>query len=143
MLSMDPRIFFYNEDVKYLLLKKRTIRTWLSFVAKEEGRGVEKISYIFCSDDFLLSVNEQYLHADYYTDVITFDYCEENRISGDIFISVDRVKENAKLYEQPFFREMLRVILHGLLHLCGYKDKTEKDEKKMREKEDYYLQKFV
>ena len=140
---MTPHIFFYNEDINYLLLKKRNIKTWLSAVAKEEGKEIETVSYIFCSDDFLLRVNEQYLHADYFTDVITFDYCEKNRVSGDVFISVDRVKENAKVYKQPFFSEMLRVILHGMLHLCGYKDKTKKEAKKMREMEEYYLRKFV
>ena len=142
IFSMSSCIFFYNEDVEYLLLKKRNIRTWLSIVAKDEGREMGEISYIFCSDDYLLHLNEQYLHANYFTDVITFDYCKENIVSGDIFISVDRVKENAKQYKQTFFSEMLRVILHGMLHLCGYKDKTKKEETKMREKEDYYLQKF-
>ena len=140
---MNPCISFHNEDVKYLLRKKRNIKTWLSAVAQEEGKKIEEVSYIFCSDDFLVCVNEQYLRASYFTDVITFDYCKEDTISGDIFISVDRVKENAKLYEQSFFSEMLRVILHGILHLCGHKDKTKKEEAKMRETEDYYLQKFI
>ena len=140
---MSSRIFFHNEAVKYLLLKKRNIRAWLSLVMAEEQKEAGEISYVFCSDDFLLQMNKQYLHADYFTDVITFDYCEENLVSGDIFISVDRVKENAKLYKQPFFSEMLRVILHGILHLCGHKDNTEKEQAKMREKEEYYLQKFV
>jgi len=140
---MNPHIFFYNEDVNYLLLKKRSIRTLLSFIAEKEGKEIGEISYIFCSDNYLLSINEQYLQSDYFTDVITFDYCEKNLVSGDIFISVDRVKENAKLYKQPFFSEMLRVILHGMLHLCGYKDKTNKEAEKMREMEEYYLQKFV
>ena len=137
------RINFYKEDVKYQLVAVRMVRCWLSSVIAEEQKEAGTISYIFCSDDFLLQMNKQYLHADYFTDVITFDYCGENFVSGDIFISVDRVKENAKLYKQPFFLEMLRVILHGLLHLCDYKDKTEKEQAKMREKEEYYLQKFV
>jgi len=136
-------INFYTEDVKYQLVGKRKIRCWLSAVMAEEQKEAGEISYIFCSDDFLLQMNKQYLHADYFTDVITFDYCEENLVSGDIFISVDRVKENAKLYKQPFFSEMLRVILHGILHLCGYKDNTKKEQAKMREKEEYYLQKFI
>jgi rRNA maturation RNase YbeY len=140
---MSSRIFFHREDVPYLLPKKRRIGAWLSAVAQEEGKRVGEVSYIFCSDNYLLSLNKQYLNADYFTDVITFDYCGEDLVSGDVFISVDRVKENAKLYGQAFFSEMLRVILHGILHLCGYKDKTKKEAEKMREKEDYYLQKFV
>ena len=140
---MSSHILFYSEDVNYLLLKKRNIRAWLRAVAQEEGRQTGEISYIFCSDDYLRNLNEQYLQATYFTDVITFDYCEDNTVSGDIFISTDRVKENAKQFQQTFFSEMLRVILHGMLHLCGYKDKTKKEEAKMREMEDYYLQKFV
>jgi len=136
-------LFFHNEDTPYLLPKKRTIRAWLLAVAKEESKAMEAVSYIFCSDDYLRNLNEQYLHATYFTDVITFDYCGKNTVSGDIFISVDRVKENAKLYKQRYFQEMLRVMLHGLLHLCGHKDKTKKEAEKMREKEEYYLQKFV
>jgi rRNA maturation RNase YbeY len=100
------------------------------------------VSYIFCSDDYLLGINEQYLKASYFTDVITFDYTEGSCISGDVFISVERVKENAKMYRQKYFQEMLRVILHGVLHLCGYGDKTAQEIEQMREKEDYYLQKF-
>ena len=101
-----------------------------------------KISCIFCSDNYLIKLNDKYLHASYFTDVITFDYTENDLISGDIFISIDRVKENAKLFKQPVPSETLRVILHGVLHLCGYKDKTEEEMQQMREKEDYYLQKF-
>ncbi|MDR1181006.1 MAG: rRNA maturation RNase YbeY [Bacteroidales bacterium] len=135
-------ICFYNEDVNYVLVFKRKISAWLLLVIEEEQKKLGSISYIFCSDDYLLQMNKQYLNADYFTDVITFDYTEELLISGDIFISVDRVKENAKTYGQKYFQEMIRVILHGVLHLCGYKDKTEQEIKQMRGKEDYYLQKF-
>ncbi|MCL2131885.1 MAG: rRNA maturation RNase YbeY [Lentimicrobiaceae bacterium] len=140
---MKSSIFFHNQDVNHLLLKKRTVRAWLFAVAKEEGKEIGEISIVLCSDDYLRNLNEQYLQANYLTDVITFDYCGENLVSGDIFISVERVKENAKLFKQPVFSEMLRVILHGLLHLCGYKDKTEKEQTKMREMEEYYLQKII
>lgn len=139
---MAISICFYNEDVNYALVFKRKISAWLLLVIEEEQKKLGSISYIFCSDDYLLQMNKQYLNADYFTDVITFDYTEELLISGDIFISVDRVKENAKTYGQKYFQEMIRVILHGVLHLCGYKDKTEQEIKQMREKEDYYLQKF-
>jgi len=135
-------ISFFNEDVKYQLAFARKTRSWLSLVIKEEGKEEGEISYVFCSDDHLLLLNNMYLNCDYLTDIITFDYCEENVVSGDIFISIDRVKENAKLYKQPCQQEMRRVILHGILHLCGYKDKTEEETQQMREKENYYLQKF-
>jgi rRNA maturation RNase YbeY len=138
---MDSTIYFYNEDVNYRLLGKKKIRLWLLSVIKQEKKQMGDISFVFCSDEDLLEINRQYLSVDYLTDVITFDFTE-NFISGDIFISVDRVKENSKHYKQKYFQEMLRVILHGVLHLLGYKDKTEKEIKQMREKEGYYLQKF-
>ncbi|MDR0604583.1 MAG: rRNA maturation RNase YbeY [Bacteroidales bacterium] len=139
---MEIDICFYNEDVNYVLISKRKIRSWLLSVIEQEQKELGTVSYIFCSDSYLLAMNKQYLNASYFTDVITFDYTEGRFISGDVFISVDRVKENAKLYQQKYFQEMLRVILHGVLHLCGYKDKSEQEVKQMREKEDYYLQKF-
>ena len=139
---MNTNICFYNEDVNYRLVYKEKIRLWILATIKQEKKQAGDISFVFCSDEHLLEINRQYLSADYLTDVITFDFTEENQVSGDIFISVDRVKENAKLYKQKYYQEMLRVILHGILHLCGYKDKTDDEEKQMREKEDYYLQKF-
>lgn len=139
---MKIDICFYNEDVNYVLVSKQKIRSWLLQVIDQEQKELGTVSYIFCSDNYLLTMNRQYLKASYFTDVITFDYTEGVFISGDVFISIDRVKENAKLYQQKYFQEMLRVILHGILHLCGYKDKTSQEIKQMREKEDYYLQKF-
>jgi len=134
-------INFYNENVS-CVVPRRKIRFWLASVFEQEQKKAGDISCIFCSDDYLTKLNNQYLEASYFTDVITFDYTENDVISGDIFISIDRVKENAKLYEQPYYQEMLRVMLHGILHLCGYKDKTEEETQQMRGKEDYYLQKF-
>jgi rRNA maturation RNase YbeY len=139
---MKTNIYFCCEDVNYVLASKRKIRFWLSLVLEQEKKKTGNISYIFCSDDYLLKLNNQYLNASYLTDVITFDYTEKNLVSGDVFISVERVKENAKSYKQTCFQEMLRVMLHGILHLCGYKDKTEKETAAMRKKEDYYLRKF-
>ena len=140
---MNIKVHFYKEDTGYLLASKREIRAWLLSVLEQEQKKTGEISFIFCSDEYLLTLNKQYLNASYLTDVITFDYCEDDFISGDIFISVDRVKENAKLYQQTTSKEMHRVILHGVLHLCGYKDKTEKEIQQMREKEEYYLQQFT
>ena len=135
-------INFYNKDASYIVTKRK-IRAWLSMVLEQEQKKIGEISFIFCSDEYLLTLNNQYLNASYLTDVITFDYCEDDFISGDIFISVDRVKENAKLYQQTTSKEMHRVILHGVLHLCGYKDKTEKEIQQMRGKEEYYLQQLT
>ncbi len=136
-------IYFYNEDTVFELKNKTKIRSLLQIMAQEEKKNIGQLTYIFCSDEYLLHMNQQYLQHDYLTDVITFDYTVKNEISGDVFISVDRVKDNAKIYHQKFFDETLRVICHGTLHLCGYKDKSEKDEKLMRKKENYYLEKYL
>jgi rRNA maturation RNase YbeY len=136
-------INFYNEDVNYILLHKQRVRAWLLSVIKKERKKAGEISYIFCSDNYLVKINEHYLNETYLTDVITFDYSEKATVLGDIFISIDSVKDNAKLYKQLFFQELLRVMVHGILHLCGYKDKTDSEAATMREKEDYYLQKFI
>lgn len=102
-----------------------------------------EISVIFCNDDYLLNINKTYLNHDYYTDIITFDYSDESHLSGDLFISLDRVKDNALKYNVAFLNELSRVVYHGTLHLCGFKDKSEEDVLVMREKENYYLKKFV
>ena len=102
-----------------------------------------EITIVFCTDDYLLEMNKRYLNHNFYTDIITFDYSENGVISGDLFISIDRVNDNAGSFSVSVDNELKRVIYHGVLHLCGYKDKTEKDKKEMREKENYYLEKFV
>ena len=113
----------------------------LTSLVKEEGKLLGDVYVIFVSDDYLLEMNQTYLNHDYYTDIITFDYCEQNIISGDLFISVDRVRENADVFNADFRTELHRVIIHGVLHLCGYKDKTEENEKEMRVLENKYLNK--
>ena len=113
----------------------------LTSLVKEEGKLLGDVSVIFVSDDYLLEINQSYLNHDYYTDIITFDYCEQNVISGDLFISIDRVRENADVFNVDFGTELHRVIIHGVLHLCGYKDKTEDDEEVMRKMENKYLNK--
>ena len=135
-------IHFFVEDINFVLKNKRKIQKVLTILSEKEGKELGEISYIFCSDNYLLKINKKYLNADYFTDVITFDYCVGNKISGDIYISIERVKENSKIFSQSFFNETLRVILHGALHLCGYKDKKPKEEKKMREKENFYLNEY-
>ena len=135
-------IYLHSEEIEYNYPDPKKLDKWLNDVAAEEHRKIGEINIIFCSDDYLLEMNRQYLNHDYYTDVITFDYSEQDIISGDIFISIDRVRENARLYKQKFIDELNRVIVHGVLHLIGYKDKTGKEQKQMRQKEDYYLQKM-
>nr|WP_294859328.1 rRNA maturation RNase YbeY [uncultured Fluviicola sp.] len=112
---------------------------WYSNVCEVEEKKLGDLSIIFCSDEHLLEMNKEYLQHDYYTDIITFDYSEENLVSGDLFISVDRVQDNADEFDVLFQDELHRVCVHGLLHLCGYKDKSEKDEQIMRSKENEML----
>ena len=124
-------------------ISKTTLKQNLKTLAKSEGKALKDISVVFTDDDYLLEVNKQYLNHDYYTDVITFDYSVFPEVSGDIMISLDRVKENADTLSVSFQEELNRVVYHGLLHLCGYKDKSAADEKLMRKKENYYLELFV
>lgn len=132
-------IYYHNEDVSFQLKNKLLLRDWIKITAQHESKIVGDINYIFVSDEYLLKLNNEALNHDFYTDIITFDYCENNRISGDLFISVDRVKENAELLHTTFIDELHRVMIHGVLHLCGYGDKSSKEEKLMRSKEEYYL----
>jgi rRNA maturation RNase YbeY len=115
----------------------------VSELLSKEGFNVGEISVVFCSDDYLLEINKQYLNHDYYTDIITFDYSDNIIVSGDLFISCDRVKENATIYAVSMNYELCRVIYHGILHLCGYNDKSEEERITMREKENEYLDLFV
>jgi rRNA maturation RNase YbeY len=132
-------VSFFTEDVRFPFSQKRFTSNWLKFVAQHEGRKLGDISVIFCSDPYILDVNKKYLQHDYYTDIITFDYCEGDVLSGDLFISVDSVRENASFYGTDFENELNRVIVHGVLHLIGYDDHTEEDIAVMRSKEDFYL----
>lgn len=116
---------------------------WLQRTVISEGFECGDVNLVFCSDEHLLGVNKAYLNHDYYTDIVTFDYCEEGVVSGDLFISVDRVLDNAKAYKVSFLNELRRVCVHGVLHLSGYGDKTESEIEQMRSKEDFYLNKYV
>jgi probable rRNA maturation factor len=132
---MQRNITFQAQDVNFVLPKKQIIRNWITAIAGNEDFKTGSINFIFCSDTHLLEINKQYLNHDYFTDIITFDYTEGKRLAGDIFISIDRVVDNAKEYKAPFDDELHRVIIHGILHLMGYKDKSAADEKQMRQKE--------
>lgn len=135
-------ITFNSEDTKFNISgSKRDVSAWVRAAVAEEGFKVGEINVIFCNDPYLLEINRHYLHHDYFTDIITFDYCENGVLSGDLFISVDTVKGNSEEYQVMFHVELLRVIIHGVMHLAGYKDKTDPDAAKMRERENHYLAK--
>jgi rRNA maturation RNase YbeY len=133
-------ITYQTEDTNFPEIKKRDTGTWIRDVCRMHRKEVDEIAYIFCSDAKILEINRQYLQHDYYTDIITFDYSEGDKISGDIFISTDTVKSNSEKFKTNYDEELHRVIIHGILHLCGFKDKTPEEERRMREKEDEALQ---
>ncbi len=132
-------IFHHKEDVSFLPNNKIELRKWINNSIKNEGKVPSDINFIYCSDEYLLDLNKSSLNHDYYTDIITFDYCEGKEVSGDLFISIDRVRENANEMNLTFEDELHRVMIHGVLHLCGYKDKTKNDTETMRSKENFYL----
>ncbi|MCO6500964.1 MAG: rRNA maturation RNase YbeY [Vicingus serpentipes] len=130
---------FFSENISFSLPNEQVISQWICNAIAEEKKTATEITYVFCADDYLHNINLTYLNHDTYTDIITFDYTENNSISGDIFISIDRVEENAATYNKTFENELHRVIIHGVLHLLGYKDKTDEEADTMRAKEDFYL----
>lgn len=134
-------INFFSELV-FDLKNQSVLSLWLEQTIFEEKLTLGDISYIFCDDAYLLKMNQKYLDHDTFTDIITFDYTIDNQVFGDVFISIERVEENAKDYQTDFENELHRVMVHGVLHLCGYKDKTEDETQEMRAKEDYYLGKL-
>ncbi len=131
-------IQFFFENIDKIALSNRT-KDWLINLITNEQKKPGDINYIFCDDEYLLKVNQDFLQHDYYTDVITFDYVKGKTIAGDIFVSLPRISENAETHSKDFNIELHRVLAHGILHLCGYKDKTEEEIQEMRNKEDYYL----
>ena len=132
--------FFSNNSFR--LANKDRISLWLLDVIKNEEKSLNEISYSFCSDSELLKVNKEFLNHDTLTDIITFDYSDLSGLSGEVLISTERVKENAQEFSQVFNVELRRVMVHGVLHLCGFKDKTDADKLIMTEKEDFYLSRF-
>lgn len=132
-------IRYFTQDAAFQFHRKRLTNNWLKEVARVSGKRIGEIGIIFCSDPYLLEVNRKYLGHDYYTDIITFDYCEGDLLSGDLFISVDTVRDNATFYGVPFEEELHRVIVHGLLHLIGYDDHSDADTAAMRAAENRAL----
>lgn len=136
-------IHFFFADAAINLTERTRLKKFIETIFKKEGREVSGLNYIFCSDEYLLDINRRFLNHDYYTDIITFDLSgKATPVTGEIYISIERVKENAALINQSTRRELHRVIFHGVLHLCGYKDKSKKDQIQMRQREDLYLNSY-
>ncbi|MFA7471734.1 MAG: rRNA maturation RNase YbeY [Spirosomataceae bacterium] len=136
-------IHYFFEDISYKIVRPIKTKRWIRSLVNAEGFELNSINFIFCSDEYLLQINREYLNHDYYTDIITFDNSESDReIEGDIFISLDRVFENARSESIQEEEELRRVLAHGVLHLCGYDDHTDEEKSQMRSKENYYLQQF-
>jgi rRNA maturation RNase YbeY len=136
-------IQIHIESVEVPVVNQELFCSWLEDVVVSEGTQLGDIQFVFCSDDYLLEINKKYLNHDYFTDIITFDYTLDNLISGDLFVSIDRVNDNASEYNCAVADELLRVCVHGVLHLLGYKDKTSADTEIMRSKESFYLARYV
>ncbi|HEX8377999.1 MAG TPA: rRNA maturation RNase YbeY [Pedobacter sp.] len=133
-------IQFFSEDISFTLKEKNKVRNWIRQTIQSEGKKLKELNFIFCTDNYLLEINQQYLKHDTFTDIVTFDNSESSEvIIGDIFISIDRIKENANQYKVSERDELHRVIIHGTLHLLGYKDKTKAHKTLMTSKEDHYL----
>jgi probable rRNA maturation factor len=140
---VNSNIRFFSEEINFTFKKKGKTKNWLTNVIREEKNSLQYINYIFCSDKYLSELNKRYLHHNTYTDIITFPGLSNPlKISGDIYISIERIKENAEKYQQSFEKELARVMVHGILHLLGYQDKTPRDRELMTRKEDFYLDKF-
>lgn len=130
---------FFFEEIEPLKIDKKQVKKYIQNLVNSENKKLGEISVIFCSDDYLLKINREFLQHDFYTDIVTFNYVKKNVVSGDLFISIDRVIDNAKHFKTKNKEELMRVIFHGVLHLVGYNDKEEEEKKIMREKENHYL----
>ncbi len=141
---MPHTIFFNNADRSTSLRSRTELKTFINKQCLKEGVHIETLQYVFCSDTFLLDINKRFLNHNFYTDIISFDLSEQKgRLIGDVYISIDRVKENAKTEGNLYTHELLRVIFHGALHFCGYKDKKPADQKTMRSMEDKWLKAYL
>ena len=135
-------VTFHKEEVEFELPKENKLSSWLVDIAASKNKKISQIAYIFCDDEYLLNINKEYLGHDYYTDIITFPYKQGIEIESDVFISIERIRENAITFESSFEIELLRVMAHGLLHLLGYKDKTEEEKIEMTAKENWAIELF-
>ena len=141
-MPSKSKVCFFFQGVKVKLTNPGVLKKYIQSVFKTENKKLDSVNFIFCSDNVLLKINQKYLKHDFYTDIITFNLSENEAIRAEIYISIDRVRENSIELGVPFKSELLRVIFHGVLHLCGYNDKNKSEKKKIREKEDYFLNKY-
>ncbi|MGP8216826.1 MAG: rRNA maturation RNase YbeY [Bacteroidia bacterium] len=132
-------IFQSEEELDFPVGEEKQLKEWIKKIIHKEGKTCGQLYYFFCTDEHLLNINKEFLNHKTYTDIITFDYSEDKTLSGEIFISIERVRENAKRYREPFQKELARIMIHGVLHLCGYGDKSAVEKKKMRGKENEAL----
>lgn len=139
MSELLPEVDFHSTAVNFIPKSKSQLRQWIVDTFRAEKKALSSLHFIFCSDEYLLGINKEFLDHDDYTDVITFDYGHDSEIEGEIYISVDRVRDNANSMGQNFDDELHRVMIHGVLHLCGYGDSKPEDKRVMTRKEDYYL----
>ena len=142
-MPSKSKVCFFFQDVSATLTRRTILKKNIQVIFRKEGKNLEFINFVFCSDKVLLKINRKYLKHDYYTDIITFDLSETGAVMGDIYISIDRVSENARKLGVSFKSEIHRVIFHGVLHLCGYNDKTKAEMKKIRKKEEFYLAMYL
>jgi probable rRNA maturation factor len=138
-MQKKPTVNFSYADVRFAFSNKNLIKQTILAIFEQESKPLQSLQFIFCSDEYLLNMNKQFLEHDFYTDIITFDLSEGDETIGEIYISIDRVVDNAIKLELPWDAELHRVIFHGALHLCGYKDKTKREISTMRDQEEYYL----
>ena len=136
---MDKKILFSSHRIKFRFSQQRKISDWITSVVQQEDSAIEHLSFIFCSDNYLLGINRDFLQHDYYTDIITFGLGSKKLLNGEIYISIDRIRENAKTFKVPVQEELHRVIIHGVLHLLGYSDKSPKQKRQMTDKENWCL----
>jgi rRNA maturation RNase YbeY len=141
--DINKRVHFFSQSINIPLKDRKKFKSFVKYILTHEGKRLTLINFVFCTDKELRKLNNDFLRHDYYTDILTFDLSESKKdITADMFISVDRTRDNAKAFAASFSKELHRVMIHGVLHLCGYKDKKNSDIKKIREKEDWYLSKY-
>ena len=144
-MASKSKVYFFFDDIQVNLRNRNKIKRMIEQIFLYEKKPLDRLNYVFCSDDIILDINRRYLKHDSYTDIISFDLSEnkDEKITGEIYISVDRVRDNASKMKLPFTYELARVIFHGALHLCGHKDKTKKEKQEMTKREDLYLKKYI
>ncbi len=142
-MASKSKVYFYSDSVDLRLSQRNKLKKAIEALFEKEGKNLDKMNYVFCNDEKLRSINRRYLKHDYYTDIITFDYSEDkSAIRGESYISLDRIRANSLELQTPYHSELLRVIFHGALHLCGYRDKKPGETREIRKKEDFYLRRF-